>query len=209
MSEKIIIPAELKESAGKGHSRRTRAAGRIPAVLYGGSTEPAMLSLDPRDIMRRLRRGKFYATLISLEIDGKLQQVLPRAVQFHKVSDAPVHVDFMRVEKETKLTVKIPVVFTNEEASPGLKRGAVLNIVRGSIEVKCTAANMPQSFTVDLTGKDVNDSVKVSAIDLGEGVVTTIKDRDFVIATVVAPSALKRQMADDAKGGGSDEEAAE
>lgn len=199
--------AELKTETGKGVARRLRVAGRVPAVVYGDSKDPIMVSLDPRDVNRSLQVGGFFANTLDLVVDGESHKVLPRAVQFHKVTDAPIHVDFMRVSRNTKITVQVPVRFVNELASPGLKRGAVLNVVRSSIEVVCTQETLPSSFNADLTGLNVNDAIKVSAIEIPEGVITTINDRDFVIATVTAPSALKRQMADEAKAGGSEEAA--
>ena len=197
--------AEVKEKVGKGAARQLRRDGRVPGIIYGGSAEPTMISLDPRDIWRGLNAGGFFAKLIDLDISGKAIKVLPRAIQFDKVKDQPIHVDFMRVDDSTILTVKVPVRFENELASPGLKRGAVLNVVRHEVEVKCKASTLPDSFSADLTGLEVNDAVKVSSLNIGEGVAPTIKDRDFVIATVTAPSALKRQMADEQKAGGDGE----
>lgn len=199
MSEVRSIQAESKQGAGKGHARAVRRAGRVPAVVYGGNGEPAMVSVGPVDLWKGLRDASFFSTIMNLDIDGKTQPVLPRAVQFDRVSDQPIHVDFMRITEGTKIKVRVPVVFENEAASPGMKRGAVLNVVRKSVEVSCLAKDIPSVFAFDLTGTDVNDALKWSSIEVPESVQSTIRDRDFVIATLTAPSALKRAQMEAAR----------
>lgn len=199
MSEIRNIPAEVKQGAGKGPARAIRRQGRVPAIVYGDCGEPAMVAIAPVDLWKGLRDPSFFSAILNLEIDGKAEKVLPRAVQFDRVTDQPIHVDFMRVSDESKIKVRIPVVFDNEAASPGMKRGAVLNLVRKAVQVSCLAKDIPATFRFDLTGKDVNDALKWSDITVPESVVPTIQGRDFVIATLTAPSALKRAQMEAAK----------
>ena len=172
-----------------------------------------MVSVNPVELWKGLRDPSFYSSVLHLDMDGKPAPVLPRAVQFDRVSDQPIHVDFMRINDTSKVKVRIPVVFTNEPASPGMKRGAVLNVVRKTVEVSCLAKDIPSVFALDLTGTDVNDSLKWSSVEVPESVMPTIRDRDFVIATLTAPSALKRAQMDAARqaarDGGGDADAEE
>jgi large subunit ribosomal protein L25 len=188
MAEVHSLTAERRERAGKGGARATRRAGRIPAIVYGDGQDPAMLSVDPRALSLALHKAGFFATLFDLKIDGETTRVLPRGVQLDPVSDKPIHVDFMRVSAGSRVHVQVPVVFRNDVASPGLKRGGVLNIVRHEIEVVCAPDLIPQELVVDLTGLEIGDSVHISAIALPEGVRPTITDRDFTVATIAAPS---------------------
>lgn len=197
MSDTIALPAEPRERVGKGAARAVRRAGRVPAVIYGDRKDPLTISLDPRDVDRELHRPGFFATLFDVEIGGKKHRVLPRDVQLDPVSDRTVHVDFLRVAQDTEVTVNVPVNFMNDEESPGLKRGGVLNIVRHEIEFSCRADAIPQQIEIDLTGLDIGDSVHISMIQLPDGVTPTITDRDFTIATVAAPSAVKAEAAEE------------
>jgi len=197
MSDTIALPAELRERVGKGAARAVRRAGRVPAVIYGDRKDPVTISLDPRDVDRELHSPGFFATLYDLEVGGKKHRVLPRDVQLDPVSDRTVHVDFLRVAQDTEVTVNVPVNFVNDEESPGLKRGGVLNIVRHEIEFSCRADAIPQQIEIDLTGLDIGDSVHISMIQLPEGVTPTITDRDFTVATVAAPSAVKAEAAEE------------
>jgi len=211
MSEVRTFNTESKEGSGKGPARAIRRQGRVPAVVYGDGGEPSMLSVGPVELMKGLRDPGFFSTVMKLNIDGKDTKVLPRAVQFDRVSDQPIHVDFMRVSDSSKIKVKVPVIFDNEPASPGMKRGAVLNVVRKNVEVACLAKDIPSAFALDLTGKDVNDALKWSDVEVPDSVVPTIRGRDFVIATLTAPSALKRAQMEAAReaarsGGGTEEE---
>ena len=196
MSEVRSMHAELKQGAGKGAARAIRRQDRIPGIVYGNEKEPAMVSIGPVELWKGLRDPRFFSTIMNLEIDGKPQSVLPRAVQFDRVSDQPIHVDFMRICDTSKIKVKVPVIFENEPASPGMKRGAVLNVVRKTVEVSCLAKDIPAAFALDLTGTEVNDSMKWSDVEVPESVTATIRGRDFVIATLTAPSSLKRAQMD-------------
>jgi len=167
MSEIVVLEAEVRDRAGKGAARATRRAGRIPAVLYGDKKEPVMISLDPKLFGRQLNRPGFFSHLFDLNIDGTKHRALPRDVQLHPVSDEPLHVDFVRVTAHTKTHVNVPVHFENHAASPGLKRGGVLNVVRHDIELVVAADSIPERIDVDLTGLDIGDSVHISAIRLG------------------------------------------
>ncbi len=199
MSEVRIFDANPKADAGKGAARAIRRQGRVPAIVYGDGGDPAMVSVGPVELDKGLRDPRFFSTLMHLNIDGKVAQVLPRAVQFDRVTDQPIHVDFMRVSDTSRIKVRVPVIFENEVASPGMKRGAVLNVVRKTVEVACLAKDIPAAFALNLTGKDVNDSLKWSDVEVPDSVVPTIRGRDFVIATLTAPSALKRAQMEAAR----------
>jgi large subunit ribosomal protein L25 len=188
MAEIQSLGAQSRQRAGKGAARATRREGRVPAVIYGNKEPPTLVSVEPRTLERYLHRSGFFATLLDLELDGQKHRVLPRDVQFDPVNDKPVHVDFMRVTATTRVHVDVPVLFINDAASPGLKRGGVLNIVRHEIEMICAAENIPPSITIDLTGLDIGDSVHISMVKLPENVTPAISDRDFTVATIAAPS---------------------
>jgi len=200
MSTIITIPAQPRTGTGKGPARATRRSGRVPAVVYGAKKDPSLISLDPRDLMRALHAGSFMATVFDVDIAGKAERVLPRDVQFDPLSDAPMHVDFLRVSAATTVTVNIPVAFLNEEAAPGLKRGGLLNVVRHDIEANCRADAIPHHIEVDLTGLDIGDSVHISMIPLPDGVVPTITDRDFTVATIAAPTVVQEEATEVAEG---------
>jgi large subunit ribosomal protein L25 len=191
MSEVHSLGALPRARAGKGAARQTRRDGRVPGVIYGNKQDPVMISLEPKELLRELHKSGFFATLFDVALDGGKHRVLPRDVQFDPVTDRPIHVDFLRVSADTKVHVNVPVIFQNELASPGLKRGGVLNIVRHDIELVCAADRIPHELLVDLTGLDIGDSVHISAIKLPDGVAPAIADRDFTVATIVAPSAQK------------------
>lgn len=188
MSEVQSMAAERRERAGKGAARATRRAGRIPGVIYGNKQEPVLISIKPRHLQRELQKAGFFATLFDLELDGQRHRVLPRDVQFDPVTDRPLHIDFLRVAADTKVHVEVPVVFVNEELSPGLKRGGVLNVVRHEIELICAADQIPTSITVDLQGLEIGDTVHISMVKLPEGVTPAITDRDFTVASIAAPT---------------------
>jgi len=191
VSEVLQLKAEARARAGKGASRAVRRQGNVPAVIYGGKQEPANIQVGERELTKLLHRGHFMNSIVDIQIDGAAQRTLPRDVQFDPVSDRPVHVDFLRVSSDTTVRVMVPVVFTDEAASPGLKRGAVLNIVRHEIELECPAERIPDQLTLSLAGTDIGASIHISAVKLPEGVTPTIRDRDFTIATIAAPSGLK------------------
>lgn len=206
MAETITINAEMRDRAGKGAARAARRAGKVPAVLYGDKKPPVSLNLDAVSLSRLLRDPAFSSHLYTVAVDGKQQKALAREVQTDPVTDVPMHVDFLRVSERTRVTTEVPVHFINEEESPGLRVGGVLNIVRHAIEVVCRADAIPESITVDLTGTELNDSVHISAVPLPDGVTPTITDRDFTIATIAAPSGLQ---AEDEEEEGEGEEGAE
>lgn len=193
MAEITTIAAQRRERAGKGPARAARRAGRVPGVIYGSKKDPSMVTLDPRELDRELKTGAFLATVYDIQIDQNKERVLPRDVQFDPVTDQPLHVDFLRVSAASSVTVQVPVNFLNEEESPGLKRGGLLNVVRHEIEMICRADAIPTSIDIDLTGLDIGDSVHISMITLPDGVAPTITDRDFTIATVAAPTVVQEE----------------
>jgi large subunit ribosomal protein L25 len=193
MVEMISFAAEVRAVAGKGPARALRRAGRVPAVIYGERKEQEMVSLEARALRRQLGNPHFFNTLCSLQVNGEAVRVLPRDVQLHPVTDDPLHADFVRVSAGGTITVEIPVVFINEDVSPGLKRGGVLNIVRREIELVCPADAIPGELTVDLRPFDIGDSVHISHVALPEGARPTIADRDFTIATISAPTVVAEE----------------
>ncbi|MDZ4307338.1 50S ribosomal protein L25/general stress protein Ctc [Allopontixanthobacter sp.] len=201
MSDALTLPAETRERAGKGASRALRREGRVPAVIYGGGEDPAPIHVEAKELNRQLGTGHFMNSIVMIEIGGKKVRTLPKDVAFHPVKDQPLHVDFFRLSKDSKIEVSIPVVFINEEASPGLKKGGVLNVVRHDLELVCESDKIPDEIHIDVTGLEVGDSIHISSVQLPAGSVSAITDRDFTIATIVAPSAMKSQD------GSTDEEA--
>lgn len=202
MSEQLTLSAEAREGVGKGASRALRNSGRVPAVLYGDNKEPEAIHVEEKALVKALMTGHFFSATIEVEVGGKTTMTLAKDVAFHPVTDRPVHVDFYRINKDSKFTVNVPVVFANEAASPGLKRGGVLNIVRHDVELACDANHIPEELVIDLTGYEVGDSIHISAVKLPEGTKPTITDRDFTIATVVAPSGLRSAEGDTTKSDG-------
>jgi len=190
MAEVETVPASPREAAGKGSARQARRDGQVPAVIYGNKEEPITLTLERRLLVRELTNPQFFIQLIDIEIDGTKHRVLPRDVQFHPVSDAPMHVDFLRFDPKRKIAANVPVVFEGEEDSPGLKQGGVLNVVRYEVEVFCTADNIPPELILQLAGLEVGDSVHASSVTLPDGVEFVISDRDFTIATIAAPTVV-------------------
>jgi large subunit ribosomal protein L25 len=209
MSEQTVISAEMRDRAGKGAARAVRRAGRVPAVIYGDKKDPVMISLEPRELRKQLNTGSFFSTVYSVEIaGGEKLRVLPRDVQFHPVRDETLHVDFLRVSKATRTNVMVPCNFVNDEDSPGIKRGGLLNVVRHEVEVVCGIDDIPELFELDLTGLDIGDSVHASALKLPDGVELTITDRDFTIATIAAPT-LKTEAEEEAEAAEAEEGAEE
>ncbi|MBB4291175.1 large subunit ribosomal protein L25 [Rhizobium leguminosarum] len=194
--ETYELKAEARERVGKGSARELRRNGLIPAVIYGDKQAPIAIALNTNEVTKRIHAGGFMTTVATIEVDGKKFKVLPKDYQLDPVRDFTMHVDFLRVSGNTQVTVEIPVHFINEEKSPGIKVGGVLNIVRHEVEVHCPADAIPEFFNVDLNGKKIGDSIHISEVTLPKGV-TTVIDRDFTIATIIAPA------------GGIDEAAAE
>lgn len=201
MSDALTLPAEARERAGKGASRALRREGRVPAVIYGGKEEPTTIHVEGKELMRQLMTGHFMNSIVMVEIGGKKVRAIPKDVTFHPVNDRPIHADFLRLSKDSKIEVAIPVVFINEEQSPGLKKGGVLNIVRHELDLVCEADKIPSEIEIDVTGKEVGDSLHISEVALPEGSASAITDRDYTIATLVAPSALKKAEGDTAAEG--------
>ncbi len=196
MSDQLVLSAETRDRGGKGASRELRRNGRVPAVVYGGKEEPLMIHVEEKLLMKQLMTGHFMNSIVMIEVDGKQVRTLPKDVAFHPVKDRPIHADFLRISKDAKVNVAVPVLFINEEASPGLKRGGVLNIVRHELELICDADKLPDDIQIDVTGYDVGDSIHISAVTLPKGSESAITDRDFTIATIVAPSAMKSSEGD-------------
>lgn len=193
MSEQEQLSASAREPSGKGGARAVRREGKVPAVIYGGEEPPMTVSLPYKETNLRINQGGFLTNVLTLDIDGTAIRVIPREFQRDPVRDEPLHVDFLRITKDSVLTVEIPVNFINEEESPGLKRGGVLNIVRHAVEVTCPPDDIPDSIVIDLTGRDLGDSIHISSVVLPDRVEPTIRDRDFTIATIAAPAGLKEE----------------
>lgn len=196
MSEQLTLSAETRERAGKGASRAMRRQGRVPAVIYGDRQEPLSIHVEEKALMKMLHTGHFMNSVVMVEVGGKANRTLPKDVQFHPVTDRPLHVDFLRISEHAKVTVGVPVRFVGEEASPGIRRGGVLNVVRHELELVCDAASIPDEVVISLDGLDVGDAIHISHVTLPQGAASAIEDRDFTIATVVAPSALKSSEGD-------------
>ena len=184
------IAAQPRERAGKGAARAARRAGRVPGVIYGEKAPPTLIDIEPKNLVLELKKPGFFTRVFDVEVNGKVERSLARDVQFHPVTDRPEHIDFMRVSETTRIRVGVPVRFLNQDKSPGLKRGGVLNVVRHTIEVYCRVDNIPQLIEVNLEGTDIGDSIHINAIKLPDGVTPTIA-RNFTIAAVAAPSVLK------------------
>lgn len=193
MAETDIFRCEVRERTGTGGARAARRNGWVPGVLYGGGADPVAIQLRTVEVLKAHLAGRMRSHLAKIDVPGQdyLQPVITRDVQVDPVSDLPIHVDMMRVDEKTRIDVEIPVRFLNEEASPGLKRGGVLNIVRHMVELYAPATAIPEYIEADVTGLDIGDSIKISAIKLPEGVTPTITDRDFTIATIAAPSTMR------------------
>jgi large subunit ribosomal protein L25 len=199
MSEALTLPAEARERAGKGASRELRRQGRVPAVIYGGKEEPTAIHIEAKELVRQLGSGHFMNSIVMIDVGGKKVRTLPKDVALHPVTDRPLHVDFLRLAKDAKIQVAVPVHFINEDDSPGLKKGGVLNVVRHELELVCESDKIPDDIKLDVAGLDIGDSIHISHVTLPEGSVSAITDRDFTIATVVAPSAMKRTDEEEAE----------
>ena len=193
MAETPVLEAVARAGVGKGAARTARREGMVPGVIYGGGQEPQTINVDFNTLLTRLRQGKFLSTLLNVKVDGKDNRVICRAVQRNVVKDLPTHVDFLRLSEKSQINLFIPVEFINRETCPGLKRGGVLTVVRNEVELVVTAGNIPDHLSVDLAGKEVNDTIHISDISLPKGARPRITDRDFVIANIQAPSSLRSQ----------------
>ncbi len=185
------LKAIKRENLSSGSNNKLRAKGFIPAILYGGKDPNLNISINKKEISNIINSDTFLSKVLELDVDGKKEKVIPRDIAYHVVSEEPIHIDFMRIVSGKKIILEIPVKFINHPDSPGLKRGGVLNIVRRKVELKCPAENIPDEIIVDLAGTDIGTSIKISSIKLTENVSPTITDRDFVVATVAAPTVIK------------------
>jgi large subunit ribosomal protein L25 len=193
MSEQLTLAAETRDRAGKGASRALRRSGRVPAVIYGANQDPLSIHLEEKFLVKLMSNGHFMNSVFMIDVGGKITRTLPKDVQFHPVSSRPTHVDFLRIGEHSKVTVAVPVRFIDEEESPGITRGGVVNIVRHDLELICDAAEIPDEIVISLKNFDVGDSIHISAVQLPAGVESAITDRDYTIATLVAPSSLRSE----------------
>jgi large subunit ribosomal protein L25 len=193
MSEQLTLPAEARDRAGKGASRALRREGRVPAVVYGEKKEPLSIHVEEKLLSKMMSTGHFMNSVVMIDFAGKPHRTLPKAVDFHPVTSRPVHVDFLRIGEHTKVTVAVPVRFDNEDDSPGLKRGGVLNVVQHELELVCDAAHIPSEIHIALDGLEIGDSIHISQVKLPNGVSPANQDEDFTVATIVAPSAMKAE----------------
>ena len=185
------LDANIRDNLTKGQLSAIRSSGNVPAIIYGGKDQNQKISISKKLLKVLIEKENFLSNIITLNVDGKTQNVLPREVKYHIISDEPTHVDFLRVLPGVKIKIEVPVNFINHEKSPGLKRGGVLNIVRRKVELKCPSEKIPASLTIDLDGVDIGESFKISSVKLDTEVVPTIQGRDFVIATLAAPTVMK------------------
>ena len=194
-----ILKATKRTSTSTGQVNKLRSDGSVPAVLYGGKKNNLNISLKKLQLQDIIKTETFMSKVFDLDVDGSSEKVLPRDVAYDPLSDEPIHIDFMRIVKGSKLILQIPVKFINSDKSPGLKKGGVLNIVRRKVELKCPAENIPNEITVDLDNTEINSSLKISSVKLPEGITPTITDRDFVIATLVPPTVETETTTEDSE----------
>ena len=185
------LEANIRDTKTKGELNSLRDNGEVPAIIYGGEAQNEKVSISKKLLKSMLEDSNFLSTILTLNVNGKPQNVLPREVKYHIISDEPIHVDFLRVVPGLKIRIEVPVKFINHEKSPGLKKGGVLNIVRRKVELKCPSEKIPDNLLIDLDGVDIGVSFKISSISLDPEVVPTIQGRDFVIATLAAPTVMK------------------
>jgi large subunit ribosomal protein L25 len=193
MSDQLTLPAEARDRAGKGASRHLRREGRVPAVIYGEKKDALSIHVEEKLLTKMLHTGHFMNSVIMIDVGGKATRTLPKAVDFHPVSSRPIHVDFLRIGEHAQVNVNVPVRFDNEEESPGLKRGGVLNIVVHDLALVCDAAEIPNEIHIDLTGLEIGDTIHISEVKLPKGAKPANEDEDFTVATIVAPSAMKAE----------------
>lgn len=194
-----VINAELREKAGKGSSRALRREDKIPAVIYGDKKTPTLVTLNRVELVKELNRGGFMSKSYEIQVGKDKETVLPRDVQFHPVTDWPLHVDFLRLAKGASINIMIPVQFIGEEDCPGMKAGGILAVVRHEVEFNCPANAIPESIEIDISALEMNDSVHISDVKLPKDVTSVIDDRDFTIATISAPSGLKSAAEEEAE----------
>ena len=203
------LEASIRENKTKGQLNAIRNNGEVPAIIYGGKEDNQRISISKKILKSLIEKENFLSNILSINIDGKTQNVLPREVKYHIISDEPTHVDFLRVLPGVKIKIEVPVNFINHDKSPGLKRGGVLNIVRRKVELNCPSEKIPENLTIDLEGVDIGESFKISFIKLDPEVTPTIQGRDFVIATLAAPTVMKEPEKPTEAEGAEGEEVAE
>ena len=196
MSEQLTLSAETRDRAGKGASRHLRREGRVPAVVYGNNEEALSIHLEEKALVKALSSGHFMNSVVMIEAGAAPVRTLPKDVQFHPVTDRPLHVDFLRISEHAKVHVSVPIHFVDEDRSKGIKRGGVLNQVRHDLELICDAAEIPEEIVISLAGLDIGDSLHISAVALPKGVESAITDRDFTIATIVPSSGVQLEASD-------------
>lgn len=199
MAESPVIEATSRQASGKGAARAARREGYVPGVVYGDKKDPVPINIKYNDLIRALKAGRFLSTLINLKVDGQDNRVICRNVQRDVVKDLPIHADFLRLSETAKIALYIPVEFEHRDQCPGLRQGGVLTVVRGEVELKVPASDIPDHITVDLTGLEIGDVVKISNVQLPRGIAPTITDRDFVIANISAPSAIVAEEEEEAE----------
>ena len=185
------LEANIRNTKTKGELSAIRNGGGVPAIIYGGEAQNEKVAISKKLLKALIDKENFLSNIVTLSINGKTQNVLPREIKYHIITDEPIHVDFLRVVPGVKIRIEVPVKFINHEKSPGLKRGGVLNIVRRKVELRCPSEKIPESLVIDLDGVDIGESFKISSINLETDVTPTIKGRDFVIATLAAPTVMK------------------
>jgi len=185
------LDASIRNTKSKGDIRSLRVAGNVPAIIYGGSDQNEKISISKKILKSLIEKENFLSNIITVNLNGKAQKVLPKEIKYNVITDEPIHIDFLRVVAGVQIKIEVPVQFINHEKSPGLKRGGVLNIVRGKVELKCPCEKKPENITIDLDGIDIGESFKISSIKLEENVTPSIQGRDFVIATLAAPTVMK------------------
>lgn len=195
MRTAITLNAYSRTQSGTGGARAIRNSGMVPGIIYGNKQDPEMIAMDPKVLTAECLQPGFFSKLYAVSLDGKDQQVLAKDVQFHPVTDRPIHVDFMRVSKGAKVRVFVPITFINEDKAPGIKRGGVLNVVHHDLELVCPAQSIPEKLIVDLAGRDINQTIHLDALNLPEGILAAHPDRDNTIATIVAPSVAEEETA--------------
>ena len=178
----------IERNKGTGSTYSLLSKGMVPGIIYGKGTEPSQIAFEDKIILKLMNSGSFYSKILDIDIEGRIEKILPKQLQYHPVTDKLIHFDFLRVQNDTKVTVEVAVLFLNQETCPGLKKGGVLNLVRRDVELSCNANNIPDNLKFDLASSEIGDSIKISNIELPDGVKPTISERDFVIATLAPPT---------------------
>jgi len=197
MADSSSLKVELREISGKGGARATRKRGLVPGIIYGDNQDPILIEIDPRTLVSEMNKAGFASQIFEIELNDQKHRTMAQEVQMHEVLDTPIHVDFRRIGIETMVNVDITVNFINDEDSPGIKRGGVLNVVRHEVEVRAKPDNLPRFLEVDLSGSDIGDSIHISSISLPDGVTPTITDRDFTICTIASPTVIATETTEE------------